>query len=88
MRVHYASRLAAMFLPSRFVAITLGRHVFTPLTTLPPHILRHEAVHVRQWERHGYIPFLFRYLWFHFRCGYEHNPFEIDARRGEMPDAD
>lgn len=63
--------------------MTLGNHVFTRLGTLEESILRHEAVHVRQWKRHGFIRFALLYLWFHLRYGYWRNPFEIEARSEE-----
>jgi hypothetical protein len=86
--VHYSSRLAAILLPERFIAITLGSHVFTRMPTLPPHVLRHEEVHVRQWRRYGYVRFSLRYLWYQMRYGYDRNPFEVEARQFEVADAD
>ena len=80
MRVHYRSRLAKLFLPKRYVAITLGSRVFTPLTNLSDATLRHEQVHMEQWRRHGLLRFPALYLWYHLRHGYEQNPFEVEAR--------
>jgi len=79
MKVHYGSRLARALLPKRFIAITLGESVLTPLAKLSPATLRHEQVHVEQWKRHGlWFPFL--YVWHHVHHGYEQNPFEVEAR--------
>jgi hypothetical protein len=72
-----------MLLPRRFIAITLGSSVYTPLAKLSPETLRHERVHVEQWRRHGFFRFSVLYLWYHFRYGYERNPFEVEARRAE-----
>lgn len=83
MNVHYESRLARLILPRRFVAITLGSRVFTPLARLSATTLRHEEAHVEQWRRHGVARFPFLYLWYHFRYGYEQNPFEVEARSAE-----
>lgn len=83
MRVHYRSRLARIFLPKRYTAITLASHVLTRQSALDERILRHERVHVEQWSRHGLIGFLVRYLWYHLRYGYAGNPFEIEARKAE-----
>lgn len=53
-----------------------------------PYLLRHEAVHVRQWKRYGPVGFLSRYLgayvvWRVRRKGhdgaYHRIPFEIEA---------
>ena len=85
MIVHYRSRLARLLLPKRYVAITLSRHVWTRQASLDEATLRHEAVHVEQWKRFGLLGFLVRYLWWHFRYGYQANPFEIEARRAEHP---
>jgi hypothetical protein len=79
-KVHYRSRLARWALPRKYVAVTLWDHV---LEHLEESILRHEAVHVRQWKRHGLLRFALLYFWFHVRHGYRGNPFEIEARSEE-----
>jgi len=81
--VHYRSLLARLFLPKRYVAITLSNHVLTRETSLDGRILRHESAHVEQWRRYGLVGFLARYLWYHFKYGYARNPFEIAARKAE-----
>ena len=81
--VHYRSLLARLFLPRRYVAITLASHVLTREASLDDSVLRHEWVHVEQWRRYGFFGFLGRYLWYHFKYGYQRNPFEIEARRAE-----
>jgi hypothetical protein len=83
MNVHYQSGLARLILPRRFVAITLGSHVYTRLTSLSASTLRHEGAHIEQWKRHGVVRFAFLYLWYHFRYGYDQNPFEVEARNVE-----
>jgi hypothetical protein len=82
-RVHYRSRLARWTLPRKYLAVTLGSHVFTRLGYLEDSILRHEAAHVRQWKRHGLVRFAVLYIWFHVRYGYWRNPFEVEARLEE-----
>ena len=82
MKVHYESRLARILLPKRFIAITLGERVLTPLACLSEATLRHEQVHIDQWKRHGlWFPFL--YVWYHIQHGYHRNPFEREARAAE-----
>jgi hypothetical protein len=81
--VHYRSRVARLLLPKRYVAITLGSHVLTRASHLEERVLRHEQAHVEQWKRHGLLRFLFAYVWFHFRYGYDRNPFEVEARAAE-----
>ena len=44
-------------------AITIGRTIIVRKgKERSPYLLRHEAVHVRQWRRYGPIGFLVRYL--------------------------
>lgn len=92
MIVHYGSLLARVFLPRRYLAITLSSHVLTREPRLDESVLRHEWVHVEQWRRYGLVGFLVRYLWCHFKYGYADNPFEIEARAAEsltgVPDAE
>jgi hypothetical protein len=82
-KVHYRSRLARLFLPRRYLAITVSSHVLTRESHLDERVLRHEQAHVEQWKCHGRVRFLARYLWFHFRYGYDRNPFELEACRAE-----
>ena len=74
----------------RYRAITFG-HVVLSVDELDPRTLRHELVHVRQYERWGpfFIP---AYLVATLRAkatgghGYRDNRFEIAARRDESSD--
>jgi hypothetical protein len=84
-RVHYRSRLARVFLPKRYIAVTLGSHVLTTRGHLDERTLRHEQAHIEQWRRYGVVRFLLLYLWSHVRFGYWRNPFEVEARRAENP---
>ena len=70
----------------RYRAITFG-HVVLAVDELDPQTLRHELVHVRQYERWGPL-FVPAYLLESARAGargghaYRDNSFEIAARRG------
>jgi hypothetical protein len=44
---------------------------------------KHELVHIQQWKQHGFLKFLFLYLFYSAKYGYYNNPFEIEAREGE-----
>ncbi len=46
-------------------------------------LFRHEMEHVYQVLRSGIFVFYFRYLWYHFRYGYDANPYEIEAKTAE-----
>jgi hypothetical protein len=74
-------RAAALFMGSRGVAaVTLWRVVFLARGVTPsPALLLHELRHVEQFEESAAFPFA--YLWEQLRRGYEHNRFEVDARR-------
>jgi hypothetical protein len=87
-RVHVWPWLRAVgqrLLLPEWLAITLGRHIFT-WRQMSPTELEHELEHVRQWRRYG-LRFIPRYL----RAGrrarrsggdrYRDNPFEMAARR-------
>jgi hypothetical protein len=45
--------------------------------------VRHEVCHVKQFRRHGFLPFLWLYLLEYWRCGYLQNRFEVAARDAE-----
>jgi hypothetical protein len=69
----YAGRFAGLLIKAfRITAITFGCRVFVAPAllsrgaddrlTLPAELLVHEAMHVLQYERFGFAPFLFLYL--------------------------
>ena len=41
---------------------------------------KHELVHIEQIKREGKLKFLFKYLFYLIRYGYDNNPYEIEAR--------
>lgn len=73
--------LAGMGTPA--AAVTLGRTIVVhPEVPLSTGLLRHELTHVRQWQAQPFT-FALRYAWGFVRHGYEHNPYEVEARRAE-----
>jgi hypothetical protein len=85
---NWVARIAAYQLKSSSCAIVLGRVIF--LYNVSRHdllsddaYLRHEVAHVHQWQKHGYLMFAVKYLWYSFRYGYYNNPFEAEARAME-----
>ena len=80
--------IAARKLGCRQVAIVVGRTIHLHNTSLPdffaqPAWLRHELKHVEQYERHGFLLFLWKYLLESLRNGYRNNAFEVEARAAE-----
>lgn len=69
-------------LSKRFIAITLGPFVFTPLDKLSSEILAHEYRHTKQWMWFLYVGFPIAYLiGFLIGGSYINNWFEKDARK-------
>jgi hypothetical protein len=48
--------------------------------------LRHEVRHLRQFQEHGFIPFIFLYLLESLKKGYRNNKYEVEARLSENDD--
>ena len=48
----------------------------------------HEVEHVRQYKRHGFMPFVIMYLWESAKHGYHNNRFEKEARVVEEGEID
>jgi hypothetical protein len=82
-------RLIGGPVPPGAAAITIGPVVSVRSASAgDERLARHEAVHVRQWRRHGVVGFLGRYLGAYLRWrlrghphwdAYRHIPFEIEA---------
>ena len=44
-------------------------------------VMTHEARHIFQIKRDGYLKFTVKYLYYLARYGYRNNPYEVDARQ-------
>lgn len=82
------ARIAAWVMRSSSCALVLGRtiHLYgADISELTANRawMNHELVHVAQYQRYGFVPFIFRYVWYSIRFGYNQNPFEIEARAAE-----
>ena len=87
----FIARIAARKLEVDAVAIVIGRTIHLHNASRKeflssPRWLRHEMVHIRQFRRYGFMPFVARYLWESLLRGYAHNKYEIEARLGEQDD--
>ena len=63
----------------RFILIRRG----VPVTE---QLLAHELAHVLQWRVLGFFPFVFSYLKYYIRCGYENHPLELQAQDAAYQD--
>jgi hypothetical protein len=84
----WIAKIAARKLQSDNVAIVIGRtihlhHVSKEDFLKDEKWLRHEMCHIRQFKKHGFFPFIFKYLWESLRRGYYQNKYEIEARMAE-----
>lgn len=82
------ARIAAKKLKQDKMAMVLGRTILLHDTTKQEFInnrkwIRHELVHIQQFEKHGYLPFLIKYLAESIKHGYYNNKFEKEARDAE-----
>ena len=84
----FIARVAAFILRTNNVAIVIGKTIFLWNASKEDLLknkkwLRHELVHVRQFLRYGFFPFIFMYLWESMKNGYFNNKFEVEARAFE-----
>ncbi len=84
----WQAKIAARKMHSHAVAMVLGKtihlHNITPEEFLnDERLMKHELCHVRQYQQHGYLGFLIKYLWQSYRKGYYNNKFEVEARAAE-----
>jgi hypothetical protein len=84
----WIAKLAARKLHAKRVAIVFGKtiHLFNihkDEFLNDSRLLKHEMCHVRQYQRHGFLMFIMKYLWQSIRHGYYNNPFEKEARDAE-----
>ncbi len=87
----WIAQLAAWKLKSRQVAIVFGRTIHLHNTSRKEFLadkkwVKHELCHIRQYQQHGYISFILKYLRESFRKGYYNNKFEVEARKAELED--
>lgn len=79
--------LSRLVSPRPFDAVTVGRTILVLCDDPSAALLRHEVEHVRQANRLGLWRFWWEYLREMWRNGYEHNRFEVEARKaaGQEP---
>jgi hypothetical protein len=63
----------------KYIGFAFWPFIFTTRPKDKVHIA-HEKVHLRQQLRGLLIFFYIRYFYYHWRYGYERNPYEVEAR--------
>ncbi|SNR77029.1 MULTISPECIES: hypothetical protein [Hymenobacter] len=86
------ARVARLKLRARSVAMVLGQSIHLSGATREeflqdPYWVAHEMEHIRQFQEHGRMGFLWRYLRDWARHGYYNIPFEVAAREAGERDA-
>ena len=86
------ARMAAWKLRSKGAAIVFGRTIHLHNISRQQffgntRLMKHELCHVRQYQQHGFLPFLWKYLVESIRNGYTKNKFEVEARAAEEIDS-
>ena len=79
------ARVARLVLGSPRVAMVVGQTVHLSGASRAQFLadaewVAHEQVHLRQYQEHGLVPFLLKYLVESARVGYYRNRFEVEAR--------
>ena len=88
----WIARLAAAKLRVSSCAITIGHSIYLHNATREDFLnntswYRHELAHIKQYQTHGMMGFLARYVWYSIRFGYYNNPLEIEARLAETDES-
>ncbi len=84
----WIARIAARKLQSENVAIVIGKTIHLHNVSKEDFLndkkwVKHEMCHIRQFQKHGFTLFIFKYLWESFRRGYHENKYEAEARMAE-----
>ncbi len=87
------ARFAAFYLKEKSMALTLGKTIHLWHTQGSDFLknerwVRHEIVHVQQFQQVGYILFILKYLSESILHGYTKNKFEVAARMRENEEID
>ncbi len=84
----WIAKIAARKLHSENVALVLGKKIHLYNVSKEDFLrnkkwVKHEMCHLRQFEKHGFFTFIFKYLWESLKVGYYKNKFEAEARNAE-----
>lgn len=84
----WIAKIAARKLRSDNVAIVIGKTIHLHNVSKDRFLenkrwIKHELCHIRQFQQHGYLFFIFKYLSESMRSGYYNNKYEVEARNAE-----
>lgn len=88
----WVAKLAAAKMKASKVAIVFGKTIHLHNTSRQEFLadkawVCHELKHVQQYQQHGSVGFIVKYLANWVKQGYYYNKFEIEARESETTDA-
>lgn len=84
----WIAKIAAAKLKTDNVAIVLGNTINLYNVKKEDFLrnekwVKHEVCHIKQFQRHGYVSFILKYLWESYKHGYYNNKYEAEARLSE-----
>lgn len=84
----WIAKLAAFKLKTNRVAIVMGKTIHLHNTSQQQFLqderwVKHELCHVKQFQQHGFVTFIAKYLWESIKHGYFNNKYEVEAREAE-----
>lgn len=84
----WKAKIAARWLGVDNVAFTIGKTIHLYNASKQEFLrdekwVKHELKHVEQFARHGFLPFIFKYVIETLRRGYHNNKYEVEAREAE-----
>ena len=82
------AKIAARKLKTTCVAIVIGKTIHLANASKEDLLqnekwLKHELCHISQFEKFGFLNFIFKYLVESYRSGYYMNKYEVEARAAE-----
>ena len=84
----WIAKIAAAKLKTDNVAIVLGKTINLYNVKKEDFLrnekwVKHEVCHIKQFQQHGYVSFILKYLWENYKHGYYNNKYEAEARLSE-----
>ena len=84
----WIAKIAARKLQSDNVAIVIGKTIHLHNVSKEDFLkdkqwVKHEMCHIRQFKKHGFFPFIVKYLCESLTRGYYQNKYEVEARMAE-----